>query len=62
MPSPAFFLLYILPCHLSIAVHKILLHFSLLPSVFISIMEYIVLIWYMLNSIKLNLNLFWAGL
>jgi len=51
-----------LPPHLTIAVHKIVLHFSLLPSIFNSFMECIVPILYMLNVTELNLNLFWAGL
>jgi hypothetical protein len=61
-----------IPSHLRITVHKILLHFSLLPSVFHSFMEWILPIWYMLNFLPSSLcwtsqnetvpSLLWAGL
>jgi hypothetical protein len=57
-----FFSFMHLPPHLIIAVHNVLLHFSLLPSIFTFFIECIVPIWYILNVTELNLYLFWAGL
>ena len=56
------FIFYASSPHLIIEFHKILLHLSLLPSIFNSFMECIVPIWYTLNVTELNLNLLWAGL